>query len=122
MFGVGTGELLLILVVILLLFGANRLPAAMTGLGKGIKEFKKAVRGDDDAPAAQGPVPEMSLMDRLRADLGKRAVFQPDGTLEVGGKDGSTLTDVDASWAVLRNEQGTERIPLAAVKRVVYRA
>ena len=120
MFGVGTGELLLILVVIMLLFGATRLPAAMAGLGKGIKEFKKAVKGDDEA--AVGPVPTMSLPDRLRSDLGKRAVFLADGTLQVGGNDGATLSDVDASWAVLRGEQGTERIPLAAVKRVVYRA
>ena len=115
MFGVGTGELVLILVVIMLLFGATRLPAAMAGLGKGIKEFKRAVRGDEEP--AVGQVPAMSMTDRLRADLGKRAVFQPDGTLEVGGNDGSTLLEVDASWAVLRGEQGTERIPLAAGRR-----
>ena len=41
-FGLGTGELILILLVILLLFGAKRLPDLARGLGKSIQEFKKA--------------------------------------------------------------------------------
>ena len=41
-FGLGTGELVLILLVILLLFGAKRLPDLARGLGKSIQEFKKA--------------------------------------------------------------------------------
>ena len=43
MFNLGTGELLLIFLVILLLFGAKRLPELARGLGKGINEFKDAV-------------------------------------------------------------------------------
>lgn len=42
MFGLGTQELILIAVVILVLFGAKKIPDFMQGLGKGIKEFKKA--------------------------------------------------------------------------------
>ena len=42
MFGLGTGEILIILLIILLLFGAKKLPELAKGLGKGIKEFKKA--------------------------------------------------------------------------------
>ena len=42
MFGLGTGEILIILFVILLLFGAKKLPELAKGLGKGIKEFKDA--------------------------------------------------------------------------------
>jgi len=42
MFGLGTGEILIILFVILLLFGAKKLPELARGLGKGINEFKKA--------------------------------------------------------------------------------
>ena len=42
MFGLGTGEILIILFIILLLFGAKKLPELAKGLGKGIKEFKKA--------------------------------------------------------------------------------
>ena len=43
MFNLGTGELVLIFLVILLLFGAKRLPDLPKGLGKGIKQFKGAV-------------------------------------------------------------------------------
>ncbi|MEI6847652.1 MAG: twin-arginine translocase TatA/TatE family subunit [Chlorobiaceae bacterium] len=42
MFGLGGQELLLILLVILLFFGPQKLPELMRGLGKGMKEFKKA--------------------------------------------------------------------------------
>lgn len=42
MFGLGAAELTLILLVILLLFGAKKLPELARGLGKGMKEFKKA--------------------------------------------------------------------------------
>jgi sec-independent protein translocase protein TatA len=39
---IGVGELLLILVIVLLLFGANKIPQIAKSLGQGIKEFKKA--------------------------------------------------------------------------------
>ncbi len=42
MFGLGTGEIILILIVILVLFGGKKIPEMMQGLGKGIREFKKA--------------------------------------------------------------------------------
>ncbi len=42
MFGLGTSEIILIAVVILVLFGAKKIPEMMQGLGKGIREFKKA--------------------------------------------------------------------------------
>ncbi|MBP9191182.1 MAG: twin-arginine translocase TatA/TatE family subunit [Ignavibacteria bacterium] len=42
MFGLGTPEIILIAIVILVLFGAKKIPELMQGLGKGIKEFKKA--------------------------------------------------------------------------------
>ncbi len=48
MFGMGPWELLLIFVVILLLFGAKRLPEMAQGLGKGIREFKSAMKDTTD--------------------------------------------------------------------------
>ncbi|MCX8056832.1 MAG: twin-arginine translocase TatA/TatE family subunit [Ignavibacteria bacterium] len=45
MFGsLGTGEIILILLVVLILFGAKKIPELAQGLGKGIREFKKAMR------------------------------------------------------------------------------
>ena len=44
MFGIGPTELILIFFVILLLFGAKRIPEIAQGIGKGITEFKKATR------------------------------------------------------------------------------
>ena len=44
----GFGELLLIFVVILLIFGSSKLPALGDALGKGIKNFKRSVSGNDE--------------------------------------------------------------------------
>lgn len=49
MFGnLGTGEIIIIALVILVLFGAKKIPDLAQGLGKGIKEFKKAVKDVED--------------------------------------------------------------------------
>ena len=44
----GVPELLIILLVILVLFGAKKIPDLAKGLGKGIRDFKKGLKGDDD--------------------------------------------------------------------------
>jgi sec-independent protein translocase protein TatA len=44
----GFGELLLIFIVILLIFGASKLPQLGDALGKGIKNFKRSVSGNDE--------------------------------------------------------------------------
>ncbi len=43
-FGLGVSEMILVFLVVLLLFGAKRLPEIGTSLGKGIREFKSSVR------------------------------------------------------------------------------
>ncbi len=48
MFGMGPWELALVFLVVLLLFGAKRLPDIAQGLGKGIREFKRAVKDTSD--------------------------------------------------------------------------
>ncbi len=42
MFGIGIPELLIILVIVLIIFGANKLPEIGSGMGRAIKNFKKA--------------------------------------------------------------------------------
>jgi sec-independent protein translocase protein TatA len=44
----GFGELLLIFIVIVLIFGASKLPQLGDALGRGIKNFKKSVSGEDE--------------------------------------------------------------------------
>ncbi|MES2838053.1 MAG: twin-arginine translocase TatA/TatE family subunit [Bacteroidota bacterium] len=51
--GLGTTEIILILAIILLMFGGRKIPELMKGLGKGVKEFKDASKGnttDDSTP------------------------------------------------------------------------
>lgn len=48
MFGFGMPELIVILVIVLVVFGAGRLPEIGSALGKSIKNFKKASEGKDE--------------------------------------------------------------------------
>ena len=48
MFGVSPTELLVVFLIVLILFGAKRIPEIARGLGQGIQEFKKAVRETQD--------------------------------------------------------------------------
>lgn len=47
-FGLGWGEILLIVLVILLLFGGKKIPELMKGIGKGVRSFKKGMSGVED--------------------------------------------------------------------------
>jgi sec-independent protein translocase protein TatA len=50
MFGLGTQELIIILVLVLIIFGAGKLPQVGGALGKGLRNFKEGVKeGDEDA-------------------------------------------------------------------------
>jgi sec-independent protein translocase protein TatA len=46
----GPSELIIIFLIIIVLFGATRLPAIGKGLGEGIKNFKKGIKAAEDAP------------------------------------------------------------------------
>ena len=54
---IGTTEIIVIALIILLLFGGAKLPALMKGLGKGVKEFKDGVAGvsSDDKQETSDP-------------------------------------------------------------------
>jgi len=48
MFGLSTQELMIIFLIVLLLFGANRIPEIGRAMGKGIRDFKRATRDIED--------------------------------------------------------------------------
>lgn len=45
---IGGPQIILILVIVLLLFGGRKIPELMKGLGKGVKEFKDATKGEEE--------------------------------------------------------------------------
>ena len=55
MFGIGTTELLILLGIVVLIFGARRLPELGSGLGKAIKNFKAGVSGKDEIDVTPDP-------------------------------------------------------------------
>lgn len=55
MFGLGIGELAVILVIVLIIFGAGKLPEIGEGLGRGIRNFRKAVKTPDEIDVTPQP-------------------------------------------------------------------
>jgi sec-independent protein translocase protein TatA len=58
--GIGPEKIILLLIVVLLLFGAKRIPEIGSSFGRGIREFKKSIgdSGDADAPPARADLRE----------------------------------------------------------------
>jgi sec-independent protein translocase protein TatA len=58
--GLGPTELIIVLVIILVVFGAGKLPDIASGLGKGLRDFKKVMQEPDatDSDASDGESPE----------------------------------------------------------------
>lgn len=63
MFGIGTQEILIILVILLLLFGAKKLPEIGGGLGRAIRNFKRASSEPDEIDITPGKDKQASTSD-----------------------------------------------------------
>ncbi|HEY1096277.1 MAG TPA: twin-arginine translocase TatA/TatE family subunit [Alphaproteobacteria bacterium] len=59
--GIGFGELMVILVVVLILFGAGKLPGVMSELGKGVKNFKSGMKDENASSASSDKKDSSSL-------------------------------------------------------------
>lgn len=57
-FGIGMTELIVILLIVLLLFGAKRLPDLAAGLGGAVNNFRKAMKGEEDTKTIEGKTAE----------------------------------------------------------------
>jgi sec-independent protein translocase protein TatA len=66
----GTPEIIIIAIVVLVLFGARKVPELMKGVGTGIREFKKASREvhDEISRASEEPAPSSTPQPRKPAD------------------------------------------------------
>ena len=54
----GIQELLIILLIVIIIFGASKLPQLGKGLGEGIKNFKKGIKSDDEEAGSESPPQE----------------------------------------------------------------
>lgn len=56
MFGIGTQEILFIVLIVLLFFGGKKIPELMKGLGKGVRSFKEGMRGIENDLNTEGNI------------------------------------------------------------------
>ena len=68
MFGIGTQELIIILVIVLLVFGSKKLPELAQGLGKGIREFRKASSEIQEELDINKPLEETTTTKKTHSD------------------------------------------------------
>ncbi|GAA1608265.1 MULTISPECIES: twin-arginine translocase TatA/TatE family subunit [Kribbella] len=82
------GEWIVILVIVVLLFGAKKLPELTRNAAKAMKEFEKARQGDDSTPAQvpQAPAQAPSTPAPAQQDTPPVAPAQPEGSGEFGGR------------------------------------
>jgi sec-independent protein translocase protein TatA len=73
MFGLGMGELLVILVIVLLVFGAGKLPQIGDALGKSIRNFKSSATGDNQIEVGK----KKEITDAAPGETAEDAEVQP---------------------------------------------
>jgi sec-independent protein translocase protein TatA len=68
MFGLGTQELLIILVLVMIIFGAGKLPQVGSALGKGLRNFKKGVNDADEEEIEEAEVEKIEKQGNDKKD------------------------------------------------------
>ena len=80
MFGLGVPELIIILVIVMIIFGAGKLPQIGEGLGKGIKNFRKATKNEEiDVTPKDDPEDKSSPETKDKADDSEPPSSRSDG-------------------------------------------
>lgn len=65
------GHWIVVLLVILLLFGAGKIPHLMGDMAKGIKAFKKGMKDDEDVGSTHVPSDEPKIQEKTMSEIGK---------------------------------------------------
>ncbi|WP_303721158.1 twin-arginine translocase TatA/TatE family subunit [Malonomonas rubra] len=68
MFGLGTQELLIILVLVMIIFGAGKLPQVGSSLGKGLRNFKKGMSDAEEEEIEEAKVEKIDNQDDSKKD------------------------------------------------------
>jgi Tat protein translocase TatB subunit len=114
MFGIGTGELLVILVVALIIIGPNKLPEIARVLGKGLAEFRKAA---DDLKYSVTKEANVEEEKRKLVDIqSSQVVKAPDGQ-EVNKTEGEQIQD-ETSEPAANPTNPAVNLPGAAVNQI----
>ncbi len=90
MFGIGTQELIIILVIVLLVFGSKKLPELAQGLGKGIREFRKASTEIQEELDINKPIEETTTTKKTHTES-----FGADTEKEKKGEEDNDATTED---------------------------
>jgi len=67
--GIGTWQIIVILVIVLLLFGGKKIPELAQGLGKGLKNFKDAVKEDEKKESIEGTTQDATVENTTKKDV-----------------------------------------------------
>ena len=78
MFGIGTQELIFIILVVLLFFGGKKLPELINGLGKGVRSFKEGMNGIENPSVSD---------EKAKESVSKTDVVHNDETKETSKND-----------------------------------
>jgi sec-independent protein translocase protein TatA len=78
----GMGELLIILLIVLLIFGAGKLPQIGEALGRSIKNFKRSTTGDDEIEVSKSKQIEKSTKGELEDGSGDADIAEADVVVE----------------------------------------